>query len=119
MNLQELLKQRQKILDELSSLERMRKGSIVEQFLEVKNKRGKIVRRGPYPLYSYKEQGRTVSRRLRSSQEVETYRKDIATFRRFEELTAELRRLGEALCEVGEGRPEKKQPRSLSSKTPK
>ena len=119
MNLQELLKQRQSILDELSSLERMRRGSIVEQFLEVKNRRGKIVRRGPYPLYSYKEKGRTVSRRLRSPQEVEHYRKEIAAFRRFEELTAELRRIGEVLCEVGESRPEKKRPRSPLSKTPK
>lgn len=119
MRLQELLKQRQRILDELSSLERMRRGSIVEQFLEVKDKRGKTVRRGPYPLYSYKEHGRTVSRRLRSSQEVETYRKEISAFRRFEELTAELRRLGEALCEVGENLEEKKRPRSPLSRTPK
>lgn len=119
MNLQELLKQRQRILDELASLEKMRRGSIVEQFLEMKDKQGKRVRRGPYPLYSYKEHGRTVSRRLRSPQEVETYRKEIAAFRRFEELTAQLRRIGEALCEVGETRAEKKRPRSPSSKTPK
>jgi hypothetical protein len=119
MNVQELLNQRRSILAELSSLERMRRGSVIEQFLEAKNKQGQTVRRGPYPLYTYKEHGQTVSRRLQSPQEVQTYRQEIAAFRRFEELTAELRRVGEALCQVAEDPPEKKRRRSRSSKTGK
>lgn len=117
MKIDTLLDKRKVIIEELVSLDRMRRGSIVEQYVETKNKKGEIVRRGPYPLYTYKERGKTVSRRLKNPQEVKVYRRQIETFRRFEALTSELRKIGEALCKQAETDLEKKRPRSPLSRT--
>ena len=56
---------RDEILEEIKSLEQMRRGSVVEQVYESVGKDGEKVRRGPYLLYSFKEKGKTVSRRIK------------------------------------------------------
>ena len=84
----------------------MRKGSLTEQYVEVTLKDGSNSRRGPYTLYSCKENGKTVSRRLRSDGEVTLYREQIAAFRRFQELTAELARIGRTLADLEAEDPE-------------
>jgi hypothetical protein len=89
---------RREILAELAGLTRIRRGSVTEQYVETAERRGRVLRRGPYPLYSFKSKGRTVSRRLRGEQAA-VYRDQIAAGRRFQELTHELMELGEALCE--------------------
>ena len=89
---------RREILAELAGLARIRRGSVTEQYVEATGRRGRTVRRGPYPLYSFKTKGRTVSRRIRAEQSA-VYREQIAAGRRFQELTRELMELGEALCE--------------------
>ena len=62
-HLETLRSRRSKILKEMSGLEQMRRGSVVEQFVEMVKADGSKVRRGPYALYSYKENKKTVSRR--------------------------------------------------------
>jgi hypothetical protein len=89
---------RREILAELAGLARIRRGSVTEQYVETAGRRGRTLRRGPYPLYSFKAKGRTVSRRIRAEQTA-VYREQIAAGRRFQELTHELMELGEALCE--------------------
>ena len=89
---------RRDILAELAGLDRIRRGSVTEQYVEASGQRGRTLRRGPYPLYSFKTRGRTVSRRIRAEQAT-VYREQIAAGRRFQELTHELMELGEALCE--------------------
>lgn len=118
-NAQELEARRQEIVCEIASLEQMRRGSVVDQYVEDVLKDGSKVRRGPYPLCSFKEKGKTVSRRLKSRQEVETYRKQIEAFRRFQELSAELVRVCEQLAdmEVAGRMGEKKTPKSGSRRT--
>ncbi len=95
-----LRNRRKEILEELSQLERIRRGSLVEQYVEATRKDGTKTRRGPYMLYSYKEKGKTVSRRLTNPEEIPVYRKQIDGFRRFQELTGELRAIGEKLCNL-------------------
>jgi hypothetical protein len=91
---------RAQVLHELARLEEIRRGSLTEQYVEAARLDGSRVRRGPYPLYTFKEKGRTMSRRLRSREEVERYRGQIEGFRRFRELVEELRRLGEGLSDA-------------------
>lgn len=91
---------RNEVLRELAGLEHMRRGSVVEQFVEDVHKDGCTVRRGPYLLYSYKHKKKTISRRLKGSDEAERYREQISAFRRFQDLMAELVNLGEQLCEI-------------------
>ena len=96
----QLRARRQELLAELAQLEQIRRGSVVEQFVEAVHKDGGKVRRGPYTLYSFKEKGKTVSRRVRTKRDAETYRKQIASFRRFQQVVSELLRLGEQLSDL-------------------
>jgi len=91
---------REELIQGLAGIKRMRRGSVVEQYYEVEHRDGTVARQGPYYLYSYKEGGKTVSRRLSGPPEAQRYREEIAQFRQFERLSAELVEVGQRLCEV-------------------
>ena len=108
------------ILKELSQLKEMRRGSIVEQYVETVRADGSKGKRGPYTLYSYKEKAKTISRRLSDPGMVRIYQGQIKAFRRFQELIQELITLGERISDsVISGYDFKKKPKSLLSKTKK
>lgn len=91
---------RRQLLSRIEDLDQIRRGSITEQFVESVRKDGHKVRRGPYTLYSFKDKGgRTVSRRLRDPAQIAHYRSQIEAFRQFQQCTAELLALGEALSD--------------------
>ena len=118
----ELKRQRDEVLQELAGLEEVRRGSVVEQFVESVGADGTPVKRGPYFLYTYKEKNKTVSKRLKSAQQADLYRRQIQAFRRYQELTARLRELGERISDLAAGQQEVKKTskrRSKSKKTPK
>lgn len=120
-HMNELDSQRQRILAELAELGEMRRGSICEQFVESVGRNGVKKSLGPYFVYSYKEKGKTNSRRLRPDQVV-LYRKQIDAFRRFQALTSELLRIGEQagnLALAGEAEKKTSRSRSKSRKRPK
>lgn len=91
--------ERKKLIAELAQLEQIRRGSLTEQMVEVVTRDGQRIKRGPYPLYTVKKRGRTVSRRVKTPEQVQAYREQIERGRRFHQLTTELFRLGEALSE--------------------
>lgn len=110
---------RRQLLSQIGDLDQIRRGSITEQFVESVLKDGTKVRRGPYTLYSFKDKGgRTISRRLTDPAQIAHYRSQIEAFREFQQCTAELLALGEALCDRALQEPdtEKKTP-SIHSKT--
>jgi len=110
---------RQSILEELASLAEMRRGSICEQFVESTGRDGSRKRRGPYYVYTYKEKGRTVSRRLTSPAQVALCQKQIEAFRRYQELTNQLLVIGEQISDQalsGEGVKKTSESRSKSKK---
>jgi len=109
MDADQIRVQRQRLLHELEALEQMRRGSVVEQYREVSRPGARRTWQGPYPLYTYKEKGRTISRRLKGEEEVRRYRNQIENFRRFEQLMRELIQLGEQLCDLEAPLREKKQ----------
>jgi len=120
--IEHLRAERQQILEELSQLEEIRRGSVVEQFVESTRKDGTRSRRGPYFLYSYKEKQKTISRRLTDHSQVARYRHQIEGFRRFQELTSRLLKIGEQISELlvaREGVKKTSRKKSRSSKTPK
>jgi hypothetical protein len=95
-----LNRRKDQILAELAALGPMRKGSLNEQFVQTVLQDGTPRQRGPYTIYTYKEQGKTISRRLRKPDLVELYRQQIARFRRFQELTDELARVGQQWADL-------------------
>lgn len=84
------------ILRELHSIRCMKKGSIVHQQwpAERSGKRPGTVY-GPYPLLTWKEQGRTKSVRLKTPREVAWAEAAIENYRRFAELCREYEALAE------------------------
>jgi Family of unknown function (DUF6788) len=105
------------ILSEMAELSEMRRGSIIEQFMETLNADGTKTRRGPYILYSYKEKNKTVSLRL-STELADIYRKQIGSFRRFQDLMQEMVFLGEKISNaVVHEEDDKKKLKSSSNRT--
>ena len=94
-----LRKRRNEVMEELAQLVELRRGSVVEQLYEAVRKDGTKVRRGPYPLYSFKEKGKTVSRRIKDPKLKALYEEQIRAFRRFQELMAELVQVGEEMAD--------------------
>jgi hypothetical protein len=82
------------LAEQIKSLGPMRSGSICRQTVYSVNKDGSRKPQGPYLIYTHKAKGKTVTRRLSDPTQVETYRRQIANFRRFEQLTSELAQVG-------------------------
>ena len=93
-------KRRRELLEQLARIEQMRRGSLCSQLFEATRKDGTKVYRGPYPLYTYKEKGKTVSRRITNPEEIGRYREQIDAFRRFQTLACELVRVGERISDL-------------------
>jgi hypothetical protein len=92
--------QRQQLLQQLSGLQELRRGSLTEQFLMVKRQDGSRVKRGPYPLLTRKQGLKTVSRRLTDPALVPLYRQQIQALRQFETVVDGLVRVGEQLSDL-------------------
>ncbi len=104
----------------MRAIRSMRPGSVTEQYLKVTHKgKRKPVVRGPYWVYTRKEGGKTVGQRL-SREDAEQVKKDIEAHRKFVALCKEFEtltmRLGDVEVEAVLS-PEKKRPRSRSSRT--
>src|SRR5438876_5353332 len=92
-----LRQQRQQLLQQLSGLPQLRRGSLTEQFLMVKRKDGSKVKRGPYPLLTRKDGQKTISLRLTDPDLVPVYRQQARALRQSETVVDQLVRVGEQL----------------------
>ena len=120
MSTASLQHRREALMEELGRLVCVRRGSVIEQFVPAKAADGRRYRRGPYPVYTFKEHGRTVSKRLPDPQQVDLYRQQIRDGRRFQEVVAELMRVGEALSnDAVQSDTVKKTPHTKSRRTRK
>jgi len=99
-NYPKLEQQRQVLLQQLSSLRELRRGSLTEQFLTVKHTDGSMVKRGPYPLLTRKQGQKTVSLRLKDPQLIPVYRRQIQAMREFETVVDQIVRVGEQLSDL-------------------
>jgi hypothetical protein len=95
-----LQQHRQQLLQQLSGLQEIRRGSLTEQFLMVKRKDGSRVKRGPYPLLTRKQGRKTVSQRLTDPALVPWYRQQIQAMRQFETVVDGLVQVGEQLSDL-------------------
>jgi hypothetical protein len=95
-----LIQRKNNLHDQLATLGPMRKGTLNEQYVQTILKDGSARRRGPYTVYTFKEHGQTVSRRLSDHAKIALYREQIATFRRFQELTRQLAQISQRLADL-------------------
>jgi hypothetical protein len=99
-NYHQLSQQRARIIEQIAALGPMRRGSVCDHYLPTKRKDGSVYRRGPYPTYTFKQDGKTRGKTLRNQQEAQLYREQIESFRRWQELSAELVRLSQRLADL-------------------
>jgi hypothetical protein len=105
------------IASEMVSIHHMRRGTVNEQFFEVRHKDGTITTRGPYHLYSRTEKGKSYSRRI-PNEELERFLEETENCRRFKDLSNRYVLICEQLADAGVG-PEKKRPKSKRSASAK
>lgn len=96
----QLLKQRDRILEQIAQLGPMRKGTVYEFQPSSVRKDGSRKTRGPYLKYTLKKNNKTRGKHLRSRAEADLYRRQIAQFRRFKELAAQFAEVGERLADL-------------------
>ena len=96
----QLIGQRAQIVDQIAAVGPMRMGSITEQHLPARRADGSIYRRGPYLTYTFKKDGKTCGKHLRDDQEADLYRGQIAAFRRYQELSAQLVQISQRLADL-------------------
>lgn len=95
MNTNAMLKRQEEIVREMGGISFMQRGSISLQ--RVARTRGGAdtgKKRGPYPLLTWKENGKTRSMRLKTAAEVEWAEGAVANQRRFKALCQEYEALG-------------------------
>ena len=104
--LSKLREARQDILTQIALIEEMRRGSVIRQFLKIKLKgKRKPTLSGPYALFTFKQKGRTVSRRLHDLEEVRQLEQQVENYHIFQQLCRQLVQIGEAICQAkGRGR---------------
>ena len=90
----------EKLTDQLKALGPMRSGSICPLTVRSTDKHGAPKAHGPYLVHTYKRRGKTITRRLRDAHQVETCRRQIANFRRFQELTCQLAQISQRLADL-------------------
>jgi hypothetical protein len=119
---EELEARRSTVLEQMRSIRSLKRGSITEQYLNVRHKGiREAVFRGPYYVFSRREGNKTSSRRL-SVPELEQARQDIESHKRFVALCREFEILTEQLGEIERESPmgqEKKRLRLPSNKNPR
>lgn len=114
-SIEELEAERERIFEQLRAMRSLERGSINEQYLKgsVQGQREPVLR-GPYFVLSRYEGGRTLSRRLKTPEEVQGAREDVARHQRFVQLCKQLEELTQRLGELergpGEGQEKKNDP---------
>lgn len=116
--------ERDRVLAEMRTIRSLYRGTLNEQYLPVMRGGKKTeALRGPYYVLSRREGGRTVSRRLRSVQELQQARQDIGQYVRFVELCKAFEQvteqLGKLARQTAELEQEKKRRKSPSRRTRK
>jgi hypothetical protein len=102
---QKLRKARQEILAQIALIEEMRRGSVVRQFLKVKLKgKREPTLSGPYALFSFKQKGKTISRRLHDLEEIRRLEQQVENYHIFQQLCRRLVEIGETICQQKEVR---------------
>lgn len=92
-----LEQERLAILEKIGKIRHMRRGTINEQYLSVKQKGKEPMRRGPYFVLSKNESGKTKSIRLHKN-ELNQVQQDVEAYKEFQKLSKEYVDVTEALA---------------------
>jgi hypothetical protein len=94
--IESIVERRDEIIEEIRNLRSMRKGIINEQYLKVPHKGKEAFLRGPYYVLTKKQNGKTVSTRIRRN-EYEEIKKETEAYKKFNLLSSEFATITEEL----------------------
>lgn len=99
MNVQTMLERQESLVRELTTIRFMQKGTISHQRVARTGKGAPTkAMRGPYPILTWKQRGKTRSLRLKNEDEVAWAERAVGNHRRFVALCREYEELGEQLA---------------------
>jgi transposase len=104
--LPELHRQREQILQEIQTIDRLRRGTLSEQFF-VKKRGGKTTRQGPYYVLQCYLRGSKCSERIPADQ-AEKAKAEVANYQRFQELAAQFVEITDQITRLENGQTDAK-----------
>lgn len=104
--LPELRQRREQILEQIQSIDRLRRGTLSEQFF-VKERKGKKVRQGPYYVLQCYLKGCKCSERV-PGERAQQVKADVANYQRFQELAEQFVRITDQITRWENDQPDAK-----------
>lgn len=100
-SLPELRQQREEILRQIQAIDRLRRGTLSEQFF-VKRRQAKTIRQGPYYVLQCYLKGRKCSERIPVAQAPQV-QSDVANYQRFQQLAEQFVQVTEQITRLENG----------------
>lgn len=105
-DLANLRRQREQVLQTMQSIDRLRRGTLSEQFF-LKKRRGETIRQGPYYVLQCFLKGVKCSERIPADQAQEA-RADVANYQRFQELADQFVKITDQITRLERGQADAK-----------
>jgi hypothetical protein len=105
-NLDSLLQERQTLVEQLQSIERLRRGSLSKQFFQ-SSRPGSTTRRGPYFVLQGFFHGQKFSQRIPQDQAAQV-EQDVDNYRRFQRLAEDYVTVSDQITRLRDARPDSK-----------
>ena len=102
-SMEELERRKSEIITEIQEIQTIRRGSVNEQYLKVPRKGKEPSIRGPYYVLARNENGKTVSIRINTPEELGLIQKDIESYKKFTRLSKEFVLVTEAITDIIRG----------------
>ena len=99
--LPELLRQREEVVQKIQSIDRLRRGTLSEQFFTTKRE-GKTVRQGPYYVLQCYLKGCKCSERI-PADHAQQVRSDVANYQLFQELAEQFVKITDQITRLENG----------------
>ena len=105
-NLESLLQERQTLVEQLQSIDRLRRGSLSKQFFQPQQP-GSTTRRGPYFVLQGFFHGQKFSQRIPQDQAAQV-EQDVDNYRRFQRLAEDYVTVSDQITRLRDARPDSK-----------
>ena len=104
--LPELRRQREHVLEQIQTIDRLRRGTLSEQFF-IKKREGKTIRQGPYYVLQCYLKGCKCSERIPADQ-AQQAKADVANYQRFQELAEQFVKITDQITRLENGQTDAK-----------
>ena len=104
--LPELRRQREQVLQEIQTIDRLRRGTLSEQFF-IKKRESKTIRQDPYYVLQCYLKGCKCSERIPADQAQQT-KTDVANYQRFQELAEQFVKITDQVTRLENGQTDAK-----------